>query len=77
MTELENFIGRLYLCSGTPPAVAEHAGGIDERSIEERVERIVEDLGANRVIPKQIDKLEEAVRRSRVSQSVFRATRNR
>jgi hypothetical protein len=56
-------------------AEQEYAGGTDERCVEERIHRICEDLTAGRVIPKQVDQLEEAVRRTKVDQNVGRAVR--
>lgn len=52
----------------------ECAGGTDERAVEERVERIIVDLKANRVVPSQGKRLAEATRRWTVDRSVDHAT---
>jgi hypothetical protein len=51
----------------------EYAGGMNERAVEERVERVIADLGSGRVVPGQAKRLGEAVRRCQTGHSVHRA----
>lgn len=60
---------------GGPLILAEYDGGTDERSVEERIERVIGDLSQGRVVPGQVDRLDEAVKRQKINQHLFRAIR--
>jgi hypothetical protein len=47
----------------------------DADMIHDRVDKVIQDLGGNRVVPRKIDELEQAIDKNRRDKSVFRATK--
>jgi hypothetical protein len=59
--------------TGGPLIVAEDDN--TENAVERRLERVCEDLSAGRVVPRQVDRLNEAVKRTQLNQNLHRAIR--
>lgn len=75
-----DFLSAAQRYPGGPLTVAdnpfyESTGHTEERAVEERVEKVCEDLKAAKVVPRQMDQLAESVRRAQHERETLRAIR--